>query len=79
MMESSFKPNKKDILKAIFVALVFTLLVLYGCAPATDVEYATTSSIDAGVHRYIDREYNVVCYYREAGGGLDCIPLSDLE
>ena len=61
----------------IVLVLIVIVYAFGGCVPA-EGNYATSSSSDARVNRYIDREYSVVCYYREAGG-IDCIPLSDLE
>jgi len=59
--------------------LIFLLILalLVACAPAQQNGDLTESRIS----RYIDREYNVVCYYYITGYGigLSCVPLKDLK
>jgi hypothetical protein len=69
---------------AIWVAIVVNLLMACGASaepnPPTVPTLPPTSywNLDDGtLHRYVDREYNVVCYVQRYGGFF-CVRLDEL-
>lgn len=73
--------------KSIFVlALIGVAVVLFGAGctvEADDTKYqmeriARFGSDGFGVYRFVDEDYNVVCYH-DSGNGISCVKLSDLK
>lgn len=55
----------KDISTMVFLVLVMVILVYFAasCAPANYDPSVVSNNVDAYVGKYVDMEYNHVCYF----------------
>lgn len=67
----------KHLKKALGVAAILAVVFLVGACTSDD--NTTNVNDSAVVERYLDTDYNVVCWSNLRSGGIDCIPYSDLD
>lgn len=58
------------------VTVLVAVFLVGGC-----ITPGTVTSVDSStrVFRYVDEDYNVVCWSNIRDGGIDCIPAADLD
>lgn len=61
-------------MKKLTIFLATLVLALSACGGPPQGEVVTGPS---GLHRMIDEEAGVVCWYAFQTGGLDCMPISE--